>query len=256
MSDIYVHLPPSAPPWAAGWPKGGRGRSGRRRPDLLFAEGDQPDGADDSPEAGARDGRREGRRDRGHRHGAGRRGPGFGPGFGPGPGRRRAARGNVRNAVLALLAEEPQHGYAVIGQLAERSGGLWRPSPGSVYPVLGQLEDEGLVTSDESGGRKVFALTDAGRAYVEAHADELREPWTPEESRHRDRAVSLFDAVRSLGGAAREVARNGSDAQVEQARTVLDGARRAMYRILADEPAAPPDRPATPDPAPGDDPTA
>ncbi len=173
----------------------------------------------------------------------------------PGPGRRRAARGNVRNAVLALLAEEPQHGYAVIGQLAERSGGLWRPSPGSVYPVLGQLEEEGLVTSDESGGRKVFALTDAGRAYVEAHADELREPWTPEESRHRDRAVSLFDAVRSLGGAAREVARNGSDAQVEQARTVLDGARRAMYRILADEPAAPPDRPATPDPAPGDDPT-
>lgn len=254
MSDIYVHVPPSAPPWAARWPERRRGRSGRRRPDPLLAEGDQRDAADDSPEAGARDGRRDGRRDRGHRHGAGRRGPGFGPGFGPGPGRRRAARGNVRNAVLALLAEEPQHGYAVIGQLAERSGGLWRPSPGSVYPVLGQLEEEGLVTSDESGGRKVFALTDAGRAYVEAHADELREPWTPEESRHRDRAVSLFEAVRSLGGAAREVARNGSDAQVEQARTVLDGARRAMYRILADEPAAPPDRPA-PDPAPGDDPT-
>jgi Transcriptional regulator PadR-like family len=100
-------------------------------------------------------------------------GRGYGPGFGPGPGRRRAARGNVRNAVLALLSEEPLHGYAVIGLLAERSGGLWRPSPGSVYPVLAQLEDDGLVSADESSGRKVFALTETGRAYVEEHAAEL-----------------------------------------------------------------------------------
>jgi DNA-binding PadR family transcriptional regulator len=163
-------------------------------------------------------------------------GRGFGPGFGPGPGRRRAARGNVRNAVLALLAEEPLHGYAVIGLLAERSGGLWRPSPGSVYPVLGQLEVEGLVSADESSGRKVFALTDAGRGYVEEHAAELSEPWSEAQSRHRDRALSLFHALRGVGAAAHEVARHGDDAAVEAARATLDQTRRALYRILAGEP--------------------
>jgi DNA-binding PadR family transcriptional regulator len=177
-------------------------------------------------------------------------GSGRGPGFGPRRGRRRASRGDVRAAVLALLAEEPQHGYAVIGQLAERSGGLWRPSPGSIYPVLAQLEEEGLVTSDTTEGRKVFALTEAGRTYVAEHGDELREPWTPAQTRHRDRAVTLFDAVRSLGSASKEVARNGSDAQVEQARAVLDEARRSLYRILAEEPA---ESPEPPEPAaPGD----
>ena len=195
-----------------------------------------PDGADFGADFGP--GGREG-------------GPGFGrgPGFGPRRGRRRASRGDVRAAVLALLAEEPQHGYAVIGQLAERSGGLWRPSPGSIYPVLAQLEEEGLVTSDTTEGRKVFALTDAGRTYVAEHGDELREPWTPAQTRHRDRAVTLFDAVRSLGSAAKEVARNGSDAQVEQARAVLDEARRSLYRILAEEPAeGSPSPPESPDP--------
>jgi len=218
MSAIHVHLPLPAgpPPWS-------------RR---MFTESDQP---------GERPSRGGGR----GRGGRGRRGgPGFGPGsafgpgsgFGPGPGRRRAPRGNVRNAVLALLAEEPMHGYAVLGQLAERSGGLWRPSPGSVYPVLAQLQEEGLVAADEADGRKVFALTDAGRAYVDEHADELREPWTAAESRHRDRAVTLFDTMRGLGGAVREVARSGSDAQVEAARAALDGARRSIYRILAEDP--------------------
>jgi DNA-binding PadR family transcriptional regulator len=183
----------------------------------------------------------------GHNHGRG--GPDFGaegepgfgrgPGFGPRRGRRRASRGDVRAAVLALLAEEPQHGYAVNGQLAERSGGLWRPSPGSIYPVLAQLEQEGLVTSDATEGRKVFRLTDAGVAYVAEHGDELREPWTPAQTRHRDRAVVLFEAVHALGSAAKEVARNGSDAQVDQARSVLDEARRSLYRILAADPTEP-----------------
>ena len=208
--------------------RGGRGRGG---PDF---------GADFGPGFGPGDGREDG--------------PGFGrgPGLGPRRGRRRASRGDVRAAVLALLAEEPQHGYAVIGQLAERSGGLWRPSPGSIYPVLAQLEEDGLVTSDTTEGRKVFALTDAGRTYVAEHSDELREPWTPAQTRHRDRAVTLFDAVRSLGSAAKEVARNGSDAQVEHARAVLDEARRSLYRILAQEPA---ESPGSPEPdEPGESP--
>jgi DNA-binding PadR family transcriptional regulator len=249
-------------------------RGGRRR---FFAEmtedsgrGERPDGADRPDDADRKDRERSERPDR-HEHRGGRRGghghggPDFGadfgpggreggrgPGFGPRRGRRRASRGDVRTAVLALLAEEPQHGYAVIGQLAERSGGLWRPSPGSIYPVLAQLEEEGLVTSDATEGRKVFALTDAGRAYVAEHGDELREPWTPAQTRHRDRAVTLFDAVRSLGSATKEVARNGSDAQVEQARVVLDEARRSVYRILAEDPTdttQPADPADTPDPA-------
>jgi DNA-binding PadR family transcriptional regulator len=239
MSAIHVHLPlPAAPPpWSR---RQDTPLPRSRRRGRAFTETDQPD---EGP-AGRGRGRGHGRGGRGRRGGPD--GPGFGPGFGPGPGRRRAPRGNVRNAVLALLAEEPLHGYAVIGLLAERSGGLWRPSPGSVYPVLAQLQEEGLVTAEEADGRKVFALTDAGRAHVAEHADELREPWTAAESRHRDRAVSLFDTMRGLGGAVREVARGGSEAQVEAARAVLEGARRSIYRILAEDP--------TDQPQPGDQP--
>ena len=246
MSAIHVHLPlPAAPPpWSrrqdSTIPSPPRpARSGRRG--RAFTETDQPD---EGPTGRGRG--------RGRRGGPGFDGPGFGPGFGPGPGRRRAPRGNVRNAVLALLAEEPLHGYAVIGLLAERSGGLWRPSPGSVYPVLAQLQEEGLVTAEEADGRKVFALTDAGRAHVAEHADELREPWTAAESRHRDRAVTLFDTMRGLGGAVREVARGGSEAQVEAARAVLDGARRSIYRILAEDPTH---QPPTDQPEPDQSPT-
>ena len=234
MSAIHVHLPlPAAPPpWSRRQDSTIPSPARSRRRGPAFTETDQPD---EGP-AGRSRGRGHGRGGRGRRGGPGFDGPGFGPGFGPGPGRRRAPRGNVRNAVLALLAEEPLHGYAVIGLLAERSGGLWRPSPGSVYPVLAQLQEEGLVTAEEADGRKVFALTDAGRAHVADHVDELREPWTAAESRHRDRAVTLFDTMRGLGGAVREVARGGSEAQVEAARAVLDGARRSIYRILAEEP--------------------
>ena len=219
-------------PWVLRGPR----RRGRYRTEMT----DEPERSDRS-ERSERSERRE--------HRGGRRGHGHGPGFGPQRGRRRASRGDVRAAVLTLLAEEPQHGYAVIGLLAERSGGLWRPSPGSIYPVLAQLEEEGLVTSDTTDGRKVFRLTDEGRAYVAEHSDELREPWTPAQTRHRDRAVTLFDAVRSLGNASKEVARNGSDAQVEQARGVLDEAKRSLYRILAEEPTEPPEPDETDEPS-------
>jgi DNA-binding PadR family transcriptional regulator len=232
-------------------------RRGRNRDRNITDITDIAEMTEERPERGDRHEHRGGRRG-GHNHGHGgpdfgtesEGGPGFGrgPGFGPRRGRRRASRGDVRAAVLALLAEEPQHGYAVIGQLAERSGGLWRPSPGSIYPVLAQLEEDGLVTSDSIEGRKVFSLTDAGRSYVAEHGDEVREPWTPAQTRHRDRAVVLFDAVRSLGSAAKEVARNGSDAEVDQARGVLDEARRSLYRILAADPTDTPDTTDTPDP--------
>jgi DNA-binding PadR family transcriptional regulator len=227
MSATYA----SPPPWA--WVYADEHLHGRRpgrRGRLAGTAWSEADG----PEPGASASRRRGGHG-GHGHPGGHGGHRGHGGFGPGPGRRRASRGNVRAAVLALLAEEPQHGYAVIGQLAERSGGLWRPSPGSIYPVLGQLQDEGLVTSGDTTGRKVFELTEAGRAYVHEHADDLTEPWSAGETRRRDRAAILFEAVRALGGAAREVARNGTDEQVRRARQIVDDARKGVYRLLAEE---------------------
>src|SRR4051812_49557858 len=91
--------------------------------------------------------------------------------------RRRMRRGDVRAAALVLLAEEPRNGYGLMQEIEARSEGAWRPSPGSVYPALQQLEDEGLVRPDESGGRKLFTLTDEGRAYVAANEAELGQPW-------------------------------------------------------------------------------
>ena len=167
-------------------------------------------------------------------------GPGFGPGFGPRGwrghgGRGRRGRGNVRAAVLALLAEEPRHGYSIMNELGERSGGLWRPSPGSVYPVLQQLQDEGLVTSTDADGRKVFDLTAEGRRYVEEHADELREPWQVAEHGPRERVQGLMHSSMALAAAVQQVARLGNDEQAAQALAVLDEARRTIYRILADD---------------------
>lgn len=125
-------------------------------------------------------------------------------------------------------------------ELAERSGGLWRPSPGSVYPILQQLQDEGLVSVQESDGRRVFSLTDAGRAYVAEHPDEVREPWNVGDSGPRQRVQSVMFAVHALGVAADQVARLADETQTEQAVAALEEARRTLYRILAgDEPGAP-----------------
>ena len=178
--------------------------------------------------------------------GRGRRGGpwGFGRGalfpfgrFGPPMGWRgpRVGRGDVRAAVLALLAEKPLNGYQVMQELAERSQGFWRPSPGSVYPALQQLEDEGLVRAEESEGRRTFQLTDAGRAYVEAHKDEVTAPWETVNDSVDQGLVELRDLIFQVGGAVMQVAHAGSEAQVGKAKEVLTEARRALYRILADE---------------------
>ena len=172
----------------------------------------------------------------------------FGPRFGPGGfghggrgrgghgfGRGRRGRGNVRAAILALLAEEPRHGYSIMTELAERSGGLWRPSPGSVYPVLQQLQDEGLVTSEGSGGRRVFSITDEGRRVIAENPAEHTEPWAVTGPGPRRRVHSLFEGMAALGAATTEVARVGTDEQAARARELLDEARRAMYRILAED---------------------
>jgi DNA-binding PadR family transcriptional regulator len=120
-------------------------------------------------------------------------------------------------------------------ELAERSRGLWRPGPGSVYPVLQQLRDEGLVLAESGGGRHVFSLTDAGREYVAAHPEELDAPWNVGDDGPVERLQSIMFAVQALGAAADQVARTADDAQAERAVSVIDTARKSLYRILAGE---------------------
>ncbi|MEW1646209.1 MULTISPECIES: PadR family transcriptional regulator [unclassified Streptomyces] len=169
-------------------------------------------------------------------------GPGFGPGFGPGPwgGRGRggprggrARRGDVRASILALLKDRPMHGYEMIQEIAERSGGAWKPSPGSVYPTLQLLEDEGLIASESEGGKKLFALTEAGRTAAEEGPDA---PWE-EASRGVDwEALSeIRQAGFGLMEAFGQVWKTGSKEQREKALTVINDARKKLYLILADE---------------------
>lgn len=162
-------------------------------------------------------------------------GPGFGPGHhGRGRG-RRTRRGNVRAALLALLAERAMHGYEMIQELDERTGGVWRPSPGSVYPTLQMLEDEGLVTSQEEGGKRLFSLTDTGR---EQAAAQTTAPWDEVTEAAGANALREREAFGQLLGAMKQVMAVGSDAQKARALDVINDARRRIYGILADDPEA------------------
>jgi DNA-binding PadR family transcriptional regulator len=162
----------------------------------------------------------------------------FGPWFGDprmtrmrGP---RARRGDVRAAALALLAEEPMNGYQIIQAIGDRSDGVWRPSPGSVYPALQQLEDEGLIRSDTGeGGRRAFLLTDEGRAYVDAHPEETQAPWDVIAGQAGGTAREMKHLVGQVAMAAFQVVSAGSDSQVTQARQILTDARKSLYRLLA-----------------------
>jgi DNA-binding PadR family transcriptional regulator len=174
----------------------------------------------------------------------GRGGPWMAPLFGGGPGgpgfgrRRRANRGDVRTAALLLLAEEPRNGYQIMQELEERSEGMWRPSPGSVYPALQQLEDEGLIRSEESDGRRLYHLTDAGRAYVAERPDDQPAPWETFADTLSDQHAETGALMRDVGMAFFQVLHAGSEAQVAEAGRVLAETRRSLYRILADgEPA-------------------
>jgi DNA-binding PadR family transcriptional regulator len=178
-----------------------------------------------------------------HRGPGPRGGPGGFPfgGFG-GPARpggpwrgggRKARRGDIRTAALLLLAEEPRNGYQIMQEVEERSDGAWRPSPGSVYPALQQLEDEGLVRSEETDGRKAFQLTDAGRALLAERDPERPAPWEEMSGGFSPPVVELGKIMREVAVAFTQVM-HGSDAQLAEARKVLVNARRELYRILAD----------------------
>jgi DNA-binding PadR family transcriptional regulator len=178
-------------------------------------------------------------------------GPGGGP-FGPGPGggwgggRRgrgggrgwgRARRGDIRSAILALLAERPMHGYEIIGELTERTDGLWRPSPGSIYPTLQLLEDEGLVTAqaDEAGGKRRYALTEQGQR---AAADVAKgpAPWEAVAAGAPEGARALRQSLVRLLPVVRQVMMSGGPHEYEEVAKLLDDTRRRIYAILASEP--------------------
>ena len=144
----------------------------------------------------------------------------------------RMGRGDVRAAVLALLAEKPMHGYQIIHEIEERSGGTWKPSPGSVYPTLQLLADEGLIGAEESNGRKTYSLTDEGRQIADAAADQPA-PWEAQGARDTGRPGALPKAGIDLAQAAAQVGRTGTPEQVKEAVAVLDEARRKLYSILA-----------------------
>ncbi len=167
-------------------------------------------------------------------------GPDFGPPRGP-----RARRGDVRAAILDVLAGDELNGYQVIQQIAERTGGAWRPSPGSVYPTIQQLEDEGLVAGSEIGGRRLLRLTDEGRRYVEEHAEEMAATWAPfeapgsqprgAESRTDQEASSdVKPLIGQVMAAVWQVMTSGTPRQRQQAAEILTETRKRLYGLLAE----------------------
>jgi DNA-binding PadR family transcriptional regulator len=161
---------------------------------------------------------------------------GFGgfPPSGPHGRGRKARRGDFRTAALLLLAERARNGYELMQEVEERSGGVWRPSPGSVYPALQQLEDEGLVRPTEADGRKVYELTEAGHEYLQQRGEGRRAPWEEMSSDFGEKAFELGNLMKEVAFAFAQVMRTGSESQMEEARKVLTGTRKDLYRILAD----------------------
>ena len=148
----------------------------------------------------------------------------------PVPAATEPAAAPLRASVLRMLSERPMHGYEIIAELEERTGGRWKPSPGSVYPTLAHLEDEGLVVSTDDEGRKRYELTDAGRTWLDENADEATPPW------ERAGLGGRGDLRRLSGeifGQLRQLGRFGSPAQLERAQEVLKRTRADLYAVLA-----------------------
>jgi len=158
---------------------------------------------------------------RGHHHGRGTRGY-----------QGRAGRGDIRAAILALLAEQPMHGYQIMRELNDRSGGAWRVSPGSVYPTLSQLEDEELIRAEQQGGKRVFSLTESGTTEAAAAPSE---PWAEVASDVPPAIVELRDLIYQVRAATRQVVHAGSEQQLTAAAELLRETRRRLYKLLAED---------------------
>ena len=166
--------------------------------------------------------------------GGGPGGPGGWGGHRGGPHRRggRARRGDVRAALLLLIEGGPQNGYQLIQEIERRTEGLWKPSPGSVYPALQQLEDEGLVRAVEFEGKRAYDLTPEGREYVDASRDELGNPFEAATGGMDEGFMDLRGLMFQVGAAAMQVAAAG---HTDEAKRILSETRRALYKILAED---------------------
>ena len=151
---------------------------------------------------------------------------------GPRRFRGRTRRGEIRNGLLAILAEAPGHGYEIIQRIEEKTNGAWKPSPGSVYPTLQLLQDEGLVTVEERDAKRIFSLTDAGRAEHEKRSSESGDPWKHGGTGGSERPA-LFESVKQLHLAARQVGMAGDETQVASAVAIVNDARKKLYQLLA-----------------------
>lgn len=156
---------------------------------------------------------------------------------GHGGGGQRARRGAVPRAILALLDERPMHGYELITEMSDRSGGRWQPSPGTIYPALNRMEERGLIEAEEVDGKRRFSVTDSGRSrlaeFAESRGDDARPPWDePGASRRGD----LRGLMAELAGQGRQIGRFGTPEQADAARAVLEDAKRKLYGILAESP--------------------
>jgi DNA-binding PadR family transcriptional regulator len=171
-----------------------------------------------------------------HRHGGFDRGRGGsrGRGFDGRHRGHRAGRGDIRAAVLALLSESPMHGYQMIQELGERSGGAWTPSPGSIYPALQLLQDEGLVSATETDGKRVFSLTDAGREQADARGEGPL-PWELAARGEGEGFGQLRAAFMQVGAAVHQIGAAASEQQVTKAVKILATTRRELYRLLAED---------------------
>ena len=148
-------------------------------------------------------------------------------------GRGRAQRGDVRTAILLLLTDQPMHGYQIMQAMSDRTGGAWHPSPGAIYPTIAQLEDEGLVTTNEEGGRRLVTLTDKGRADVEERSARLGDPFA--DFADAPNRPDLREPLHQLHAAVRQIEVGGDAAQLAAAAQILAQARRSLYLILAGE---------------------
>ena len=151
-------------------------------------------------------------------------------------GAPKVRRGDVRAAILDILATGPMNGYQVIQQIADRTHGVWKPSPGSVYPTIQQLEDEGLVEGTTSEGRRLLQLTDTGRAYVAEHLEEMAETWRPfdEPGEATEQTTDLKPVIGQVMSAVWQVVTSGTRQQQAEAAEILSETRRRLYTLLAE----------------------
>jgi DNA-binding PadR family transcriptional regulator len=155
---------------------------------------------------------------------------------GRGRGRQRGRRGDIKIVLLALVAEKPRHGYELIKELEQRYAGFYRPSPGSVYPTLQLLEDEGLLTSVVEGGKRIYTITAAGQEQVAAQGNAAAGPMGGQRGRgekgHEGR-FALRQRIMALMGGVHQVARHGTPEQVREVQNVIESATQRVYAILA-----------------------